>query len=161
MPTSELFSFQQLEKYWYTLLLRHTFFLNKGYCHRFQREKGSIIIFFALHLASVLIDWTSQTIYLYLMCLPRQYLGQIFYLIEKHVENLTYQLLYILDTHSEIYEQILRRLSIAHLGNTCKHAHMHDTPSWMGWAEKAKALLGNNLSNKLCLQKDFILEMFH
>lgn len=146
------------------LLPRHTFFLNEGSYHWFQRAKGSIIIFFALHLASVLIDWTSWTLF-YPMCLPEQFWGQIFYLMAQHVENLTFQLLYISDAPSEIHKQTSGNLSVAHLGNTYTdtrtHTLMHiHTPSQICWAKKANAYLGGNLNKKLCLQEDFILEMF-
>lgn len=109
------------------LLLRHTFFLNEGYCHWFRRAKGSIIIFFVLHLVSLLIDWTSWTIFFYLMCLLKQFWGQIFHLVAQHVENLTFQLLYISDAPSEIYKQTLGNLSIVHLGNTQRHGYTHHT----------------------------------
>lgn len=46
----------------------------------------------------------------------------MFYLMAQHVESKTAQLLYILDAHSEIYEQNVRRLSIANLET---HSHMH------------------------------------
>lgn len=82
----------------------------------------------------------------------------------QHVENLTFQLLYISDAPSEIYKHTSGNLSIAHLGNTytdtCTHTLMHmHTPSQICWAEKAKAYLGGNLNKKLRLQEDFILEM--
>lgn len=80
-----------------------------------------------------------------------------------HVENLTSQLLYILDTHCEIYKQTLGNLSIPRLGNTYTDTytlmHMHGL-SLICWAEKAKAYIGDNLNNKLCLQEDVILKMF-
>lgn len=84
----------------------------------------------------------------------------------QHVENLTFQLLYISDAPSEISKQTLGNLSIAHLGNTYTDTHKHTlvhihTPSLICWAEKANAYLGDNLNNKLCLQKDFLLEMFY
>lgn len=131
-----------------------------------QRAKGSIIIFFALHLASVLIDWTLWTIYMYLVCLLKQFWGWMFYLLVQHVENKTSQLLHILDAHSEIYEQTVRRSSITRLGNTHSHTHAHTytcphIPFLMGWAEKATAHHKTNSSNKLRLQKYFILEMFY
>lgn len=144
MPASELFSFEQLKKYCCVLLLRHTFFLNAGYYHWFQRAKGSIIIFFALHLASLLIDWVSWTTF-YLMCLPKQFWEQIFYLMAPHVENLTSQLLYILDAHCEIYKQTLGNLSIPRLGNTYTDTRTHscictDYP-WYAGLRRLKSIL--------------------
>lgn len=130
-----------------------------------QRAKGSIIIFFALHLVSVLIDWTLWTIYMYFLCFLKQFWRPMFYLLARHVENKTSQLLYVLDAHSEIYEQTVRRSSITHLGNT--HSRIHactytcpHIPFLMGWSEKATAHCKTNLRNKLRLQKYFILEMF-
>lgn len=87
------------------LLLRHTFFLNEGYCHWFQRAKGSIIIFFVLHLAGLLIDWTSRTTF-HLMCLPKQFWGQIFYFMAQPGENFTPPLLYLSDFHFGICKQM-------------------------------------------------------
>ena len=90
----------------------------------------------------------------------------MFYLLVQHVENKTSQLLHILDAHSEIYEQTVRRSSITRLGNTHSHTHAHTytcphIPFLMGWAEKATAHHKTNSSNKLRLQKYFILEMFY
>lgn len=104
-------------------------FLNEGYCHWFQRAKGPIIIFFALHLASLLIDWTACTTF-YLKCLPKQFWGQIFYFMATMTKmclpsSCIFQI-FILKFISK-----RRNLGIAHLGDTHSHIYTY-CPSYAG-----------------------------